>query len=169
MKRRKPPKHPKRGVAILAVLSVLVLMAVLVMSIFTMSSVEQISSKGERDMLDSRSLANTTINLVIAQLREATEQRIGKIPAPWASQPGAVNVQRLDGTTDTIFKLYSAGKLTAENRQDLLADIPSNWNRLPEQYVDLNAPVMGKELHFPIVDPRSLTADLSTSSPRSEE
>ena len=34
-------------------------------------------------------------------------------------------------------------------------DVPTNWIEKPAQFVDLNAPILGANLRFPIADPRA--------------
>lgn len=161
---KKPISTKKQGVAIVIVLSVLTLMAAMVLSIFTMGKTEAIASKADAEMFHSRLLADTAVNLVIGQLREATSQQKGSIPSPWTTQPGAATVHQLDGSIDTIFKLYSAAQLTARSSAELKSDVPENWRSLPGHFVDLNAPQSLAPLKFPIVDPRAASIDPKEST-----
>src|SRR5690606_31416696 len=89
---------------------------------------------------------------------EATSQTFESgTPKPWTSQPGAVRVHQMDGSLDTLFKLYSAEAMTASSSEAVDADVPDDWKTRPDHFVDLNAPrILGdKSLRFPIVDPRA--------------
>lgn len=158
-------KQNEKGVAIITVLSVLMLMTVMVISFFTLATNELNASRSAAEGLRAVSAKDVAINLAIAQIREATT-REGTI---WVSQPGAI---RLYGNNDrtgraaSIYKLYSSSSMIAGSLNDIQRDLPPNWNQNPEQYVDLNRPVINPDptdpeniaranIHFPIVDPRA--------------
>lgn len=150
-------QNPRRGVAILTVLAVIVLASGIAISMMDMGRSSMITARGQVEIADANRYADTAIQMVLAQLRTATTKDLNSgIPAPWASQPGGVTVHHYDGSVEGIYKLYSAAKATAASSEELEADLPIRWDRLPGQFVDLNAPLNdgGGSAVFPIADPR---------------
>ncbi len=126
--------HREKAVALIIVLAMLVLLSGLIVSFMTSVGNERAASTASNDGLTSRQLADSTVNLVISQIREATSQSGGtaKVPTTWASQPGAIRtlsgsvgssklvssgaagVRQFTygpGSNDYIFKLYSAATM----------------------------------------------------------
>ena len=143
-------------------------MAVLVMSFFEMAKSELNASLKDSDNLRARSYANAAVNIAIAQIREATTQKSTSDEfAPWSSQPGAIRVYQPYGDLRAIYKLYSSSKMLADSMQQLERDdIKKDWDTEPDQWVDMNAPVVipgiideknsdQSEVFFPIADPRA--------------
>lgn len=164
MKSRSPQKskNPRRGVAILTVLAIVVLATGIVISMLNMSRTNLVSARGAVEIDSSRRYADTALQLVLAQLRQATTRDLDPgVPAPWTSQPGAVTVHKYDGSVDTIYKLYSADKTAASSAKELQGDLPVNWDARPGEYVDLNSPAHDDAggLIFPIADPRLAGSD----------
>ena len=155
----------EKGVAIITVLSVLMLMTVMVISFFTMATNELNASRSTAEGLRAISAKDVAINLAIAQIREASTRE----NTIWISQPGAIRLYGTGsrtGRASSIYKLYSSNSMIAGSMRDLQRDMPQDWNRLPNQYVDLNRPVINPDpndpenigrasIHFPIVDPRA--------------
>lgn len=126
--------HRERAVALIIVLAMLVLLSGLVVSFMTTVGNERAASIVNNNELTSRQIADSTVNMVISQIREATSQS-GKdvsVPSTWASQPGAIRTLSgsvgplkpintgaggvkqwtyQTGNNDFIFKLYSAEKM----------------------------------------------------------
>src|SRR4030095_14826725 len=122
----------ERAVALIIVLAMLLLLSGLIVSFMTSVSSERASSGASNNQISTRQLADSTVNLVIGQIRQATTQaEAATVPTTWASQPGAIrtfsctvgnqkNVTTAGflstvkhwtyrpGTNDYIFKLYSA-------------------------------------------------------------
>lgn len=157
MKQAKSLKKNK-GVAILITLAVVVLMSVLAIGVLDFGKQGQQFAAIESATTQANILAESAVNIAMAQLREATSQQLTpEIPVPWASQPGAIRTHDLEGRLTNIYKLYSASRLTAETEAELVDDLPREWNSDPEAYVDLNVPAFTSEgeLEYPIADPRS--------------
>ena len=110
------------------------------------------------------------VNLVQAQINQATCPATLGGTSAWASQPGAIRVFDPAGDQQ-IYRLYSANTLTTPNTPTayslLSTDLPStsywqNWLAAPSVWVDLNAPVpyaisgtTGNQVAYPILDPRN--------------
>ncbi len=164
-------KTRRRGVAILIALAVLTLLSFLTFSLLTMSMKEKVSSHLEHEERRARFAADTVVNLALGQLREATSRTDGTgTPAPWTSQPGAVRVHRMDGELQWLYKLYSAEEMRVTDSSGIAGDVPRDWLDHPEQFVDLNAPVIHdatpgekRTLYFPIVDPRAKSSSATKS------
>lgn len=149
----------QRGFAIIAVMMILPLFAVLLIAMMSLASNEFTASSNIDHTVRAKNLADTTINIAIAQIREGSTRTLddGR-PAPWTSQPGAINVHNEDGRIDQILKLYSAEKMVADNAEELQEDVPQNWMDQLDLFVDMNQPRLdyeGKPVKFPIVDPRA--------------
>ena len=162
-------KQDEKGVAIITVLSVLMLMTLMVISFFTMATNELDASRSTAEGLRAVSAKDVAINLAIAQIREATTRE----NTIWISQPGAIRLygnKSRTGRAASIYKLYSSSQMIASSLTDIARDRPQNWNQNPEQYVDLNRPVINPDpadpeniarasIHFPIVDPRAFKGE----------
>ena len=90
--------HREKAVALIIVLAMLVLLSGLVVSFMTTVGNERTASVISNNEVTSRQIADSTVNLVISQVREATSQSGGEatVPTTWASQPGAIRT--LSGT-----------------------------------------------------------------------
>lgn len=139
---------------------------------FFMSVVSETKMSGvNTSNVRGRNLANTAINLVMAQIREATSQ--GSTVA-WASQPGMIRTYGTEhGTASSdpraYYKLYSAQNLVwkpVDGAFNAALDMPSNWVDLKSLFTDLNLPVQTLEgtLIYPIVDPRATAVGFSMDS-----
>jgi hypothetical protein len=166
----------KRGVAIITVLSIISLMTILVISFFNMAQNQRATSAGTVDIQRVQSIKDTAINLVVAQIREATTLQQGSESTIWSSQPGAIRTYGNQNALNTIYKLYSAKELKIDNIPPfngqfvidrIKSDIPTGWDAFPERYVDLNKPTLPPSsrdnntsgeikdrLVYPIADPR---------------
>jgi uncharacterized protein (TIGR02600 family) len=149
-----------RGAALVIVLGMLVLVSIVAIGFFARTVTLRKSTANELASSSARSLADTAVNLVQAQIDHATTA--GNFTS-WASQPGAIRLYNTSGTLRTIYRLYSSSSLTTSNATDLLADLPaaSNWTSLKSLWVDLNAPVDISSngtvtRRFPVLDPSSM-------------
>ncbi len=165
----------RSGMALVLVLAMLVLVTGLVMAVFQLVRTDSASSSAYERGTSTRMLADTAVNLVIGQIQEAT-QRPGEA---WTSQPGVIRTFNTSGQPTRAYKLYSAPTLTvpgAFNPVDL-ADLPpdpSSWRTKPNEWVDLNQPIVTTQTDsdgnllesfvFPIVDPRAYTPDTPEDS-----
>ncbi len=172
--RWRPPGDPRRGIALVIVLAMLVLLSGLLVAFITSATTEQKASQANSDSVTTRQIADSTVNLVLGQLREATTPVEG---TTWSSQPGAIRTYsgkidsskqalRLvggstgsyrykynEGADDYVFKLYSSDRMkvksgeyaTNELREEV--KVISEWEEKQAiDYVDLNAPFLSKRL-----------------------
>lgn len=143
----------RRGVALVMVLTVVSLCTVLMMTFLAMSMTERSSSVHYSDGLQAQEIAESAVNVVIAQIREATSSR----NRVWASQPGCIRTWDDQGKFHKAWKLYSDEQMTEIREEALVSydyDDLKEWQRAPWTYVDLNEPVIrGKSVYYPIVNP----------------
>jgi hypothetical protein len=163
------PRSQEKGVALITVLAIVLLMTVLITSFFTMSRNELTTAIKDSENLKARALADAAVNMAISQIREGTTQlnTDGGFLA-WSSQPGAIRVYRNDGQLNRIIKLYSARLMAGDSLSQVQSqDIRNDWDSLPNQWVDMNAPSITPSptqpddldealIVFPIVDPRAM-------------
>ncbi len=125
----------QRGVALIIVLAVLVLMSALIIGFMASVTTERSSTRASSGIIGARHLSDTALNLVIAQIREATSgyrpgTRNADETLTWATQPGVIrtfngksgsrkqlgagayDLTYTPGDGDFVFKLYSAQKMT---------------------------------------------------------
>ncbi|SKA99387.1 Verru_Chthon cassette protein A [Prosthecobacter debontii] len=161
-----PPDSPRQGLALIITLSMLALMMVVMAAFLTLSGEARKESSLVVDQQRARLHAMTAVNVALAQLRQATEQTFpSQTPKPWTSQPGAIRVHNMDGTLNTLYKLYSSNSMTATALTQVAADLPDDWKTKPDDFIDLNEPVRAPDgsLSFPIVDPRAWSNDPKSS------
>ncbi len=160
-----PPPSSRSGVALVLVLSILVLVASLVVA-FMVSSRNELSQTTQYVAgQEALGLAESAVNLVMSQIREATLSGIdasGRGTHAWASQPGALRVWDDKGDFAQLYKLYSAAKMKEDSLNFLSGEIPVAWRGQPDAYVDLNEPVAKRNpggnatWQYPILDPAAL-------------
>lgn len=156
------PASRRRGFALVLVISMLALLMVLMLAFLSLGQDDARLSHAHIENNRANWVAQSAVNTAMAQLREATSQTFETgAPKPWTSQPGAIRVHRMNGTLETLYKLYSAPSMTAAALADTANDLPDDWAAQPGRFVDLNAPLAlpGGGLHFPVVDPRAKTTD----------
>jgi len=147
-----------RAVALITVLTVMSLTTILVLTFFSLATSEHRASTTYSRGVHAHHVAEQAVNLVIAQIREATAAGTERA---WASQPGAIRTWDNSGSIDYIYKLYSAETMKTADPVAMSLDFAEmeNWSRRPSHYVDLNEPVIrGEKAYYPIVHP--LAADL---------
>lgn len=157
-----------RGAALLIVLSMLVLLSILVVAFLSNVNTDLSSSQNYATGTTVERLAESTVQMVAAQIMEGTQSRSGTAPITWASQPGLIRSYRSDGTPGQFYKLYSSGALKVPGTSfSVNAEMPPvDWNANAKTglYTDLNSPVAsGSDVIFPIVDPRAKTASAGSS------
>jgi len=146
------------GSALLIVLAMLLLISALVMAFFTAVTTERTVARSFSDSGAVRNLANTALQLAMAQVADATAGGTAASPLAWASQPGMIRTYDTNGAPYRYYKLYSATAMTVTNAAtfSITDDVPpSGWQSSPGMWTDLNAPVAasGGTLNYPIVDP----------------
>lgn len=147
----------RKGVALVTVLTVMALTTILVLTFFSLATSEHRASSTYSNGLQAQQVAEQAVNLVIAQIRQATT--VGNTKA-WASQPGAIRVWDEDGRKDFAYKLYSDDVMKTKDWEDFRNDFRGleGWSERPEQFVDLNEPVIrGEKVYYPIVHPLAST------------
>lgn len=156
----------ERGVAILTVLAVISLMTVLVISFFNMAQTQQTTAKGAVEVQRVATLRDTVLNLVIAQIREATtlEGSNADQMVVWSSQPGAIRTYSgVDTSRNILYKLYSSDQPQVTNIQPydtesvlraITKDLVSDWNIRIDEFVDINRPVYTVASGSRAIDPR---------------
>ena len=144
------------GVALVLVLGMLVLLSGLLLAFLTTATTERTATQSSSDGASARQIADSTINLVIGQIRDATSatKPNGDIneAMTWASQPGAIRTYSGEiGTTNTskypagggTYPSYQTGKddyvfkLYSSDRLKVTSDAYSN-NDLPEEVGVIN-------------------------------
>ncbi len=149
-----------RGVALVIVLSFLILISVIILAFFSSVSTELTNSKAVANSATTHQLADSAVNVVMAQLVDATKgQDSSNATLAWASQPGMIRTFDTTGQAKDFFKLYSSDQMTADGGSfDAKAEVPpTDWNTAAnsELYTDLNAPGVDSQglPVYPIVDP----------------
>jgi len=159
------------------------MLCLLVIAILGMAKSERQSNTAFAEGVETRVLADLPLNLVLAQLRQATE--MNGTTRTWASQPGMIRVYGqvpgpIAGRTrlERAYKLYSAAQMEAAPASDGLApqmtpdaELPQAWLAQPATFTDLNEPVATDpdrdgtpELEYPILDPTAFTPGAGGSS-----
>ena len=147
----------RKGVALVTVLTVMSLTTILVLTFFTLASSEHRASKTYSYGLQSQQVAEQAVNMVIAQIREATT--VSENPSNlkvWSSQPGAIRTWNQNGSFDRIFKLYSDDIMKTDDQLEVRGDFAdiATWADRPDHFVDLNEPVIrGEKVYYPVVSP----------------
>jgi len=145
----------RRGIALITVLALLTLLALLVLSILFTSRVERKSSSLFSSSIEARTLAESSVNLCIGQIRDATvpfveaagpgeEGGTTRQARAWVSQPGLLRTFRGNRQPDTSYRLYSWSQMRVDGDFDPYSDanrVPPDWKANPALYVDLNEPV----------------------------
>ncbi|MDF1739701.1 MAG: Verru_Chthon cassette protein A [Verrucomicrobiales bacterium] len=148
----------RKGVALVTVLTVMSLTTILVLTFFSLATSEHRASNTYSNGLQAQQVGEQAVNMVIAQIREATT---AGTKIAWASQPGAIRRWDDSGKEENAYKLYSDDLMKTDNWGEFKADFDDaqNWSGQPAHYVDLNEPVIrGTKVYYPIVHPRA--ADL---------
>lgn len=148
-----------RGVALVIVLFCSFLLAALLVAFFQSATNDRKSTALYYNQGSAKRLADTAMNSVIAQIREATS---GTSTA-WASQPGAIRCYDATGAFAKGYKLYTSETMVETTSEANMAteDLPpANWASLPGLYTDLNAPVatVSGTPAFPIIDGNGMIA-----------
>ncbi len=155
--------HSQRGVALVIVLSVLVLVLGLVITFLNRAGIERTAASGFAASSSLELLADTAVNLVKGQVRDATTQGAN---VAWASQPGMIRTFATGSpgsyaaSTNLLraYKLYSSSKMIVDSAGagSLLSDDQpaASWAADKAVWTDLNSPVVsGGATNYPILDP----------------
>jgi len=152
-------RSSQRGMALFIVLAILVLVSALVIGFFSSMTTEAKSSRSYASGVSSKQLADSAVQLVVAQITDATKGKDGSAPLAWASQPGMIRTYTQSGAPAKYYKLYSSGALVQDGAGFNLATEapPTDWSSKQSLFTDLNSPVTrGSKIMFPILDGNSI-------------
>lgn len=158
-----PSRHrSRRGLALVVTVSMLAMMLILVVALMNTTGDHYKESSVIANGHQARLTGQTAVGVALSQLRNATSQTFSNgRPKPWTSQPGGIRIHKMDGSLDSLVKLYSSDVPEVSSVAATAADIPDNWSARPDHFVDLNEPqtLPGGEVSFPVVDPRASSED----------
>ncbi len=160
------------GFILIVVLGILVLITILVVGFLVHAGSQAKSFASYRDQTSNLLLSDVAVNMVKAQVDDATGISSGASPGLWASQPGAIRTVDGSGQQKT-YKLYSSRTPTDTNTgttlgDALVKDLPAatavasnDWANSPV-WTDLNAPALKSDgtSAYPIIDVVNDNADL---------
>ena len=141
------------------VLSCVALLSLLALGMMGSASFVRSSATATAEADAAQLLADTAVQVALAQLRTGTESDGSHgAAAPWTSQPGQITIHKLNGAPDHRVRLYSAPEMIT--RGDAADPDPPAWTAMKGQYADINAPILhsGGGLAFPVADPRAAVA-----------
>lgn len=152
MKQRTPCRT--KGIALVIVLAFLVLISGIVIAFFSSVSTELVSAKATSDSAATHQLADSAVNVVMAQIVDGTKsQETSNGTLAWASQPGMIRTFDASGKAKSFFKLYSSDQMVVDGNSFSLKDDlpPADWSKADNAslFTDLNEPVL-------IADPAGL-------------
>ncbi|PTY02315.1 hypothetical protein DB346_09395 [Verrucomicrobia bacterium LW23] len=160
-----------RGAAIVIVLACLVLMTTLLLAMLATLKSDAQSSSLYASGVSSRSLADSALNLVMGEIREASSQA----NTAWISQPGLLRTFDTRGNAVKAYKLYSSSQMVVTGEYDPASvtgtDYPrAEWLTLPQVFADMNEPVRTADgfTIYPIVSPDAVTEVEGFSSSSSD-
>jgi uncharacterized protein (TIGR02600 family) len=150
----------ERGIALVLVLACLVIITVLTVAFLQSVRTDLQSSQGYVTGANARMLAESTLNVVIGQIQEATQRP----NEAWVSQPGLIRTYNTSGTAVKAYKLYSSDALVVDGVFNPLdgsgnpVDVPSDWKTQgPSMYTDLNDPILKNNVpRYPILNPDAI-------------
>jgi uncharacterized protein (TIGR02600 family) len=141
------PISPRQGIALVIVLAFLVLISGIILAFFLGITTEHRLAKTTADTATTQQLAESAVNVVMAQIVDATSggQDSGSLLS-WASQPGMIRTYDTQGMARNCYKLYSSDHMVVDG-QGFTTDAdnpPPDWNSQANTglYTDLNAPVL---------------------------
>lgn len=151
----------RRGAALIATLAILVLLVGLTLAIFLSAASERRSAALYKHSQGLRELSDSAVNLVMAQIRDATASTAYEAPADrlnWASQPGMLRTYGAGTNAVASYKLYSW--IDPRPAGDVNDTVPGDWGSNRALFADLNEPVADSEdpgnpdrLRYPIAYP----------------
>jgi uncharacterized protein (TIGR02600 family) len=170
-----------RGLALIIVLSMLALATIVILAFLSIADTEHKATVTYSSSQTSRRLADTAVNMVVAQIRAGSQRENETEPVIHATQPGAVRKYNSDGVfiggyklfsdKDMVFRAPVAGADNVNQYEEQFvqdSEPPGDWNIGPNiaRYVDINEPVVkgvldasGKatqtQVYFPVLDPRA--------------
>ena len=155
-----PRRRGREGMALLLVLGSLIFLAVLTLAFLNSAQTNLRSAKVYANGASVRTLADSTVSFVQAQIQVATS---GGSKVAWASQPGMIRTYDDAGAVKANYKLYSWDTFSTAGTFDPASAaeaVPATWYQSPSLFVDLNKPVVNADgkAHYPIVSGNNLQA-----------
>lgn len=170
-----------RGLALIIVLSMLALATIVILAFLSIADTEHKATVTYSSAQTSRRLADTAVNMVVAQIRAGSQRDNNAEPVIHATQPGAVRKYNAAGIfiggyklfsdQDMVFRAQAAGADNSNQFEEQFvreSEPPAAWNAGPNiaRYVDINEPVVKGVLdaagnatqtqtYFPVIDPRA--------------
>jgi uncharacterized protein (TIGR02600 family) len=146
------------GMVLIMVVAVIAVATLLLVALFAGTRHQLIGAQNDAALAREKMLADSAVALVIGQIAQASTQT----NQAWISQPGLLRTYSTNAVRapSACYKLYSttnlAGMLdTSGNLNFIVTDVPATWSSTPNQYTDLNSPVVtvtGVTV-YPILDP----------------
>src|SRR6266481_5313809 len=163
------------GAALVLTLAMLVLLSCIIVAFLMSVRTDLASSKSYEASTSARVLADSAVNLVIAQIREGSTQP----NQAWISQPGLIRTYDTSGLATKAYKLYSASSMVVAGAFDPAADAasgsgdlppsatpgtPEHWRSRPAIWTDMNMPITDSTVTpargiYPIFDANDLKDD----------
>lgn len=159
-----PISRARLGAALVIVLAILVLMTVLIAAFFSSVTTDFSASKAYSQGETAKQLADSAVNVVMAQIKDATAGFSRPDPSSpldtserlaWASQPGMIRTWNDSGAPANSYKLYSSDTMvvsgTGYDPLTEMADMQNvggsggPWTSNPAIYTDLNSPVLVRD------------------------
>ncbi len=142
-------RQDRRGIALIVILACLLILSAVLLAFLNSAKTELISSKMYADHNDLHAMMNTSVNMVMAQIRQAT---IATPTDCWTSQPGLIRTFTNTGTPDVSYKLYSSGVMQTSGALNPATEAATltGWDAKTAVFTDLNQPVSGV---YPILNP----------------
>lgn len=147
----------QRAIALVIVLAFLVLISGIIVAFFLGITSEHRYAKTAADTANTQQLAESAVNVVMAQIVDATKgtnPHNSSSTLSWASQPGMIRTYDDQGTPQNYYKLYSSDQMVAAgNGFNLSTETPPpDWSNISNVglYTDLNAPVLVPDPTGPI-------------------
>jgi uncharacterized protein (TIGR02600 family) len=138
-------QRPASGSALLLALGLVALLTLLTAAFLLVARTEFTSSKFYARGVNTKLLSDTALNLVTAQIGQATRSTdalSGSVVA-WASQPGMIRTFDTAGNAVSNYKLYSWDNMAVAAGSFSQAEEvpPSGWDAQKDVWTDLNEPV----------------------------
>jgi uncharacterized protein (TIGR02600 family) len=139
----------RKGVALIVVLGSLIFLSALILAFLSSVKTELVVSKAYAENNAVGSLVNTSVNIVMGQIRQATT---ASPTNSWTSQPGLIRTFSNAGLPDQSYKLYSSDVMQLDGPLDPMAEAATmaQWAQQTAIYTDLNQPASGS---YPVLDP----------------
>ena len=170
-----------RGLALIIVLSMLALATIVILAFLSIADTEHKATMTYASSQTSRRLADTAVNMVVAQIRSGSQRETANDPVIHATQPGAVRKYNFAGIfiggyklfsdKDMVFRAPVAGADNPNQYEEQFvtqSEPPADWNTGNNiaRFVDINEPVVKGVLdasgnatqtqtYFPVIDPRA--------------